>query len=167
MSKRKENHLVTLVHAQSLSRVQLFATSWTEALQAPLPMGFSRQEQWGEFPFPSLGDLPDPGTEPVSPALAGGFFTTEPPGNPVTRWEKINHVFFYPGVSKHLLYTQFQSKQIDNYHKDPYRESLLIFGGTCKQRTGMREDLSEEYCLLVNRQYGDFRIRILKHFKRA
>ena len=44
MSKRKENHLVTLVHAQSLSYVQLFATSWTVALQAPLPMVFSRQE---------------------------------------------------------------------------------------------------------------------------
>ena len=44
MSKRKENHLVTLVHAQPLSHVQLFETSWTVALQGPLPMGFSRQE---------------------------------------------------------------------------------------------------------------------------
>ena len=45
-------------------------------------MGFSRQEYWSGLPFPSLGDLPDPGIEPVSPALAGGFFTTEPPGKP-------------------------------------------------------------------------------------
>ena len=43
-------------------------------------MGFSRQEYWSELPFPSPGDLPDPGIELASPALAGGFFTTEPPG---------------------------------------------------------------------------------------
>ena len=45
-------------------------------------MEFSRQEYWSELPFPSSGDLPDPGIEPSSPALAGGFFTTEPPGKP-------------------------------------------------------------------------------------
>ena len=42
-------------------------------------MGFPRQEHWHELPFPSLGDLPDSGVKPASPALAGGFFTTEPP----------------------------------------------------------------------------------------
>ena len=65
--------------AQSLSHVQLFATPWTVACQALLSMGFSRQEDWSWLPFPSLGDLPNPGTEPtslMSPALAGGFFTT-------------------------------------------------------------------------------------------
>ena len=45
--------------------------------------GISRQEYWSGLPFPSPGDLPDPGIEPVSPALAGGFFTTEPPGKPL------------------------------------------------------------------------------------
>ena len=53
--------------------------------QAPLPMGFSRQEYWSGLPFPSTEDLPDPGIEPMSPespVLAGGFFTTEPPGKP-------------------------------------------------------------------------------------
>ena len=53
--------------------------------QAPLFMGFFRQEYWRVLPFPSPGDLPDPGTKPVSPAapaLAGGFFTTEPLGKP-------------------------------------------------------------------------------------
>ena len=58
-----------------LSCVQLFATPWTVAYQAPLPMGFSRQEYWSGLPFPSLGDLLDPGIEPVSPAMAGRFFT--------------------------------------------------------------------------------------------
>ena len=45
-------------------------------------MGFPRQEYWSELPFPSPWDLPDPGIKPASPALAGGFFTTEPPGKP-------------------------------------------------------------------------------------
>ena len=48
--------------------------------QAPLSMGFSRQEYWSGLPFPPPGDLPHPGIEPMSPTLAGGFFTTEPPG---------------------------------------------------------------------------------------
>ena len=63
-----------------LSRVRLFATPWTVARQAPLSMGFSRQEYWSGLPFPPPEDLPDPGIEPVSPvspALAGGFVITE------------------------------------------------------------------------------------------
>ena len=66
-----------------LSRVQLFATSWMAARQTPLSMKFSRQGYWRGLPFPTPGDLPDPGTEPMSPAspaLGGGFLTTEPPG---------------------------------------------------------------------------------------
>ena len=63
-----------------LRRVLLFVTSWTVAHQAPLSMGFSRQEYCGGLPFPSPGDLPDLGIEPVSPALARGFYTTAPPG---------------------------------------------------------------------------------------
>ena len=66
----------------SFSRVQLFATLWTVAHQAPLSMGFPRQEYWSRLLFPSPEDLPSPGIEPTSPALAGGFFTTEPPGKP-------------------------------------------------------------------------------------
>ena len=70
------------VHAQLLSRVQLFVAPWTVAHQAPLSVGFSRQEYQSGLPFPSLGDLHDPGMKPSSPALAGGFFTTEPSGKP-------------------------------------------------------------------------------------
>ena len=58
---------------------QLFATPWTIAHQTPLSMGYNRQQYQSGLPFPSLGDLPDPGIEPASlasPALAGGFFTT-------------------------------------------------------------------------------------------
>ena len=53
------------------------STTWTVAHQAPLSMGFPKQEYWSGLLFPSAGDLPDPGTEPTSPALVGGFFTTE------------------------------------------------------------------------------------------
>ena len=62
-------------HAHMLSHV----TPWTAACQAPLSMDFSRQEYWSGLPFPSPGDLPNPGTKSVSPALVGRFFTTEPP----------------------------------------------------------------------------------------
>ena len=59
---------------------RLYATLWTVACQAPLSMGFPRQEYWSGLPFPPSGDLPDPETEPVSPALTGRFFTAKPLG---------------------------------------------------------------------------------------
>ena len=68
-----------------LSLVRLFVTPWIVARQAPLSKGFSRQEYWSGLPFPPPSDLPDPGIKPMSPAspaLAGGFFTTETPGKP-------------------------------------------------------------------------------------
>ena len=70
-----------------LSCVQLFATPWTAACQAPLSTGFSRQEYWSGLLFPTLGDLPDPGIKPASlasPALAGGFLTIVPPGKQIS-----------------------------------------------------------------------------------
>ena len=70
-----------IVVVWSPSRVWLSVTPWTVACQAPLSMRFSRQEYWSSFLFPTPGDLPKPGSEPVSPALAGRFFITEPPGS--------------------------------------------------------------------------------------
>ena len=61
-----------------LSYVQLFATPWTVALQAPQSMGFSRQEYWNGLPFPSLRDLPIPGIEPGSHALQVDSLPSEP-----------------------------------------------------------------------------------------
>ena len=69
---------------KSLSQVQLFVTLWTVAYQAPQSMGFSRQEYWTGLPFPSPGDLPDPGIESGSPALEADVLTSEPPGKPQT-----------------------------------------------------------------------------------
>ena len=71
--------------AQPLSRVWLLATPWTVAHQAPLPMGLSQQEYWSGLTFLPPGDLSDQGIKPASPvssALVGGFFTSEPHGNP-------------------------------------------------------------------------------------
>ena len=86
---------------QLLSRVQLFAVSWTVSRQVPLSMEFSRQEYWSGLPFPSPGDLPDPGIEPGSPALQADSLPFEPPGNPPsqardgTQVSRIAGVFFY------------------------------------------------------------------------
>ena len=80
------------------SHVLLFATPWTVALQAPLSMGFSRQEYWRGLPFHSPGHLPDPGIKPRSSALQVDSLPSKPPGNPflediilqklLTIWEK-------------------------------------------------------------------------------
>ena len=67
---------------KSLIHVWLCATPWTVTHQAPLSMGFPRQEYWSGLPFPSPGDLPDPGIEPQSPTLQADPLTSEPPGKP-------------------------------------------------------------------------------------
>ena len=77
------------VHAKWLSRVQLFVTLWTVACQAPLSMGFSRQEYWSGLPCPPPGDLSDTGIKLASltsPALAGRFFTISVQGERPTEW---------------------------------------------------------------------------------
>ena len=83
------------MHAPVLSRfsrVQLFVMLWTVAHQAPLSMGFSRQEYWSGLPYPLPGNLPDAGIKPVSlasPAWAGGFFSTS------TTWEALQCPYIY------------------------------------------------------------------------
>ena len=73
------------MRAKSLHSIWLFVMPWTEVHQTPLSMGFPRQGYRSRLPFPPSGGLPDPGIKPTSPALAGGFFTTEPPGK-VSHW---------------------------------------------------------------------------------
>ena len=90
-----------------LSRVRLFATPWTVAYQAPLSMGFSRQEYWGGLPFPSPGDLPDPGIKPGYPTLKADALTSEPPGKPkntgVGSLSLLQGIFPTQGLSPGLL----------------------------------------------------------------
>ena len=83
--KRKGQTFVFCLHSfkvkvKSLSCVRLFTTPWIVAHQSPPSMGFSRQEYWSGLPFPSPGDLPNPGIKPRSPALEADTLTSEPPG---------------------------------------------------------------------------------------
>ena len=81
LEKNQILHHYWKFYACTVSNVQLFAIPWTVAHQVPLSMGFFMEEYWRGLPFPSLGDLPDPESNPMSPAssaLAGRFFTTEP-----------------------------------------------------------------------------------------
>ena len=70
-------------HESEITRVWLFVTPWTVAHQAPQSTGFSRQEYWSGLPFPSPGDLPNPGIEPGSSALQADALLSEPPGKPI------------------------------------------------------------------------------------
>ena len=80
-----------------LSNVQLFVTPWAVAYQAPLSMGFSRQEYWSGLPFPSPGDLPDPGIEPGSPTLQADTWPSELQGRSIIRGGNKN--------LRHIVYT--------------------------------------------------------------
>ena len=89
-------NLIAIIILNHFNRVQLCTSLWTEAHQAPLSMGSSRQEYWSGLPFVSPGDLPGPGIKPVSlrsPASAGRFFTTS------TTWEA--HILQYICTESH------------------------------------------------------------------
>ena len=72
------------VKVKLLSHVRLFETPWTTAYQVPPSVGFSRQEYWSGLPFPSPGDLPNPGIEPRSPTLQAYVLPSEPPGKSIS-----------------------------------------------------------------------------------
>ena len=93
------------------------ATPWTIAYQAPLSMGFFRQEYWSGLPFPSPGDLPDPGIESASLVLAGGFFTIEPPGKPM-KLDNKGSLYYY--LSLYLF------KIFHNLRKDKPRHCEIL-----------------------------------------
>ena len=110
-------------------------TPWTVACEAPLSMGFSRQEYWSELPFPPPGDLSNPVTEPESlscPALAGRFFTTEPPMN----WNLLliikmlyaifrnAHVFISHILVIKLIILERESKRLRNSTSPYYTQSF-------------------------------------------
>ena len=86
------------VKVKSLSHIRLFATPCNVAYQAPLSMGFSRPEYWSGLPFPSPGDLPNPGIEPGSPALQADTLPSEPPGKSVITLKLINFILVTPNM---------------------------------------------------------------------
>ena len=80
---------MSMLSRSVMSNSQLCVTAWTVAHQPPLSMEFPRQEYWSWLPFPTPGDLVEPGIKPMSsgsPALVAGFLTTEPPGKLIKRF---------------------------------------------------------------------------------
>ena len=116
------------MHVQSLSHVRLSAILWTVAHQAPLSVEFSRQEYWSGLPFPPPGDLPNPAVEPTcpeAPALAGGFFTTEPPP-PHKTWQLLlSHLHSFTSIFLSLsLITKSCNWESKTTHKREMKTSL-------------------------------------------
>ena len=116
---------------KSLSRVWLFMTPWTAAHQAPLSMGFSRQEYWSGLPFPSPRDLPNPGIEPGSPALQADTLPSEPPGK--SRLLQIAGLPFFHGQVTFLIYVYYSllCHSYINKHLGVSMSWLLCFSCLC------------------------------------
>ena len=117
----------------AFSPVWLFVTPWTVACQAPLSMGVFRQEYWSGLPFPSLGDLPDPGIKPSSlafPALASRFFTMVPSEKPIEKWD---------GVKAELW---VQRRAVSSLEAGKEWEEMGVEGGTFVE-LGLRAISSE------------------------
>ena len=113
---------------KSLSRVRLFGTLWTVAHQAPLSMGFSRQEYWSGLPLPFPGDLHDPGIELRSPALQVDALTSEPPGMP--RKRKTNTKWYHLYLESKIWYKwTYLPKR--NRLTDMENKFMVTKGGRC------------------------------------
>ena len=111
-----------------LSCVQLFATLWTEAHQAPLSMGFSWQEYWSGLPFPPPEDLPDSGIEPMSPAFQEDSFTAEPPGKPMELSIHVSlRAYCSPSTESSSMLNNWQilSKSLGEGNGNPFQYSCL------------------------------------------
>ena len=112
------------------------ATPWTAACQAPLPKGFPRQEEWIGLPFPSPGDLPDPGIEPRPPALQAQSLPTEPLGKPREFLNSDeNHLKFILFLSPYIVFVVqlLSCVQLFATHRLQHAKLLcsLLFPGVC------------------------------------
>ena len=112
-----------------------FATPWSVAWQTPLSMGFPGQEYWSGLPFPLLGNLPNPGIEPMSPELAGGFFTAEAPGKPsfsrlgLTKLRSLFQKSYSDWLDVYYVFPhiQYTSDRIEVYTKTEGGRSVTLF----------------------------------------
>ena len=120
------------VYAKLLSHVQLFATPLTVTGQAPLSMGFSRQEHWSELTRPLPRNLPNPGIEDRSPAMQTDSLPSEPPGNPVNT--RVGSLSLLQGAVCMYIHIQLCVFSICSYlHSSSLQNNLLIKSGRFKQ----------------------------------
>ena len=147
---------------KSLSRVQLSATPWTVAHQAPPSMGFSRQEYCSGLPFPSPGDLPDPGIKPRSPASRADASTSEPPGKP-------NHpyILYMISYSWFLQVTKNEFKWF-SYAIQRTNSRIKLWVHVCVQSTHSHapthyliQFLSMKKCWVIKEDYASIRRMVL------
>ena len=151
------------VCAQSLSHIGLFATPWSVACQAPLPMEFSRQESWSGLPFSTLGDLPYPRIETaslVSPALAGRFFTTAPPRKPCIHIYSHVQLFATPWTVAHQAPPSMGSSRQEYWSglafPSPVHIYIYVKLKSYFQKNDKRiEGTSQESCLMATRLKTD------------
>ena len=134
---------------KSLSRVQLFATPWAVAYQAPSSMGFSRQEYWSGLPFPSPGDLPNPGIELVLPHCGQTLFlTSEPPGKPM-RLEVSGKVWVQMRVCKSSL-SMWQQTVGPNESIGESVKRRKVHAGALGNESSKKEVSAIRFCLKAN-----------------
>ena len=132
-----KKQIPSCMHAYMISHGWLFVIPQTVAHKTPLSMGSPRQEYWSGLPFPSPGDIPGPGIITTSPALAGGFFTTEPP-----RKSKYLHVGHLLAVLKPLKMSTSNENAVIN--------SILVFLGNREQVIKLGQEYTKAvYCNLA------------------
>ena len=129
-----------------LRHVQPFATPWTVARQAPLSMGFSRQEYWSGLPCPPPGDLPDPGIKPeslASLALAGKFFTTSATWESHADWDSITKQTAWDGHSyKSISLSWDQGKRLSRVLVKPWLIPSNFPGGSDSNKSCEQSSLA-------------------------
>ena len=117
------------------SRVLLFVTPWTVAHQVALSMGFPWQECWTRLPFPSPGYLPNPGIEPVSPALQADSLPSEPPGKPFTEMTPFEIVTSSSWQTFHESSGDFNLVDTSKTLSGKYKQSSRIWQRKKKKKT--------------------------------
>ena len=100
-----------------------FASPWTAVCQAPLSMGFPRQEYWSGLPFPFPRDHPDPGIEPASPVLARRLFTSKPPGKPIYLVNSLQNLT--ERIIKHFPFFTDEETEAHTIHKASHGQHRL------------------------------------------
>ena len=137
---------VLVCRISRFSHVRLFVTPWTAAHQSPLSMGFSRQEYWSGLPFPSPGDLPDPGIEPVSPALEADALTSEPPGKPRMAYnQQIKFVWMAWEVRVQGVGKQHQvlKSKLFQWHTQAFKPGTSFWMVLGREELGWRENFQQ------------------------